>query len=127
MNFAGGHGGEVQAVERAGHAGQHRARSRRPSCLYLVTLMPTDSAAMRLSRVAMMARPERLLIEVEHHEERKEDQREAHREGGDACRCPSPPVGPLTSSSPGMLRAVEGKVQPPRVDGDVQAVDARFG
>ena len=30
--------------------------------LYFETLMPTDSAAMRLSRVAMIARPVRLLI-----------------------------------------------------------------
>ena len=30
--------------------------------LYLVILMPTDSAAMRLSRIAIMARPERLRI-----------------------------------------------------------------
>lgn len=29
---------------------------------YLVTLMPTDSAAMRLSRTAMMARPSRLCM-----------------------------------------------------------------
>ena len=32
--------------------------------LYLVTLMPTLSAAMRLSRAAMMARPVRLLTRL---------------------------------------------------------------
>ena len=30
--------------------------------LYLVILIPTDSAAMRLSRIAVIARPERLYI-----------------------------------------------------------------
>ena len=59
VELCGGEVGKIEAVECAGGPARAALVTKAIS-LYLVTLMPTLSAAMRLSRRAMMARPERL-------------------------------------------------------------------
>ena len=60
--------------------------------------------------------------EVLHHEEGKEDQREAHPEGGDGVDAHAA-LGAADEQLAGDVAVIEGKVQPSRVDGDIQAVD----
>ena len=50
--------------------------------LYLVTLMPTLSAAMRLSRAAMMARPVRLIDQIENNDQGDHHQDKTSNKGG---------------------------------------------
>ena len=70
--------------------------------LYLVTLMPMASAAMRLSREAMMARPERLLIRFS--TTNSENRISAKPTGNVAIlSTEEAPAGPLTRIVPGMF------------------------
>ena len=80
--------------------------------LYLVMLMPTDSAAMRLSRVAMMARPERLLTRFCTTKRVKRISAKPIPKVA-MVSMPTPPLGPLTSSSPGMLLSLKAKCSRP--------------
>ena len=76
------------------------AEMTKASMRYLVTLMPTDSAAMRLSRMAMIARPERLLIRLSTTMSVKMTRRKpASKEA--SFLTPMAPIGPLMTMLPG--------------------------
>ena len=69
---------------------------------YFVTLMPTDSAAMRLSRQAMIARPERLLIKLSTTNSVNNTSAKPTVKV-DMRLTPRVPAGPLTTISPSTL------------------------
>ena len=80
--------------------------------LYLVALIPTDSAAMRLSRVAMMARPERLFIRLSTTNRVNKISTKPIVKVA-ILSTPTVPLGPASTALPGRLGLLKPKYRAP--------------